>query len=287
MMKMEFNDWKPLIIGHASASSEQVIDSWADLHAWDSELMPTEDWVAHQKANANDEIASPVLSNQDVADKLIEGWVYFHAGNFAKATSIGLKLGPIGHYLASSSMSIYAYYADHSLAKKLEIFERAYRLAHVASSLMPQHANTLYMYGCNIGRWGEAVSKIKAMQHGVPFKFKGAMLGTMKLESKHVYARTGYAAFQGTIISQSTETFAKFTFGVSRQSCYDLFEEILADASNIPLPTLQYGNAILAIEGKKKGARAYKYIEAAANMSARDAMEACDIKLANETLRAM
>lgn len=282
---MDFTGWRDAYDAEFDYSLEELNMKWPDLHQWDGEPLPTEERIAVELATFGDQIASSDYRGDPVriSKVLLNGWADFHAGRFGAACSKGLNLGPIGHYLATTSASIYAFYFANA-SERLDLFKSAYKLAQGTVNGGYKHTNTLYMYACNLGRWGEGVSKIKALQSGTPLKFRSAILKTLEGDPGHIYARTGLAAFQGMIIGESLESVARITFGATREKCYDIFEGVIKEAPNLPLPTMQYGRSILMIEGDKKGKRGIDYIRQASAKRPRDVMEKLDATFAKSLL---
>lgn len=282
---MDFKNWKNVYDVSFDYSQEQLAAKWHDLHQWDGEPFPSAERVASEIQTFGRAIANPSLKDDPdlISERLISGWIDFHAGRFARAVSTGIDLGPIGHYLVSAAASIYGFYFAES-KERLDIFKFAYALAQETANKDYNHINTHYMYACNLGRWGESVSKFKAMQTGVPLKFRAAIIKTLEQNPNHIYARTGLAAFQGMIIGESLESVARFTFGATKEKCYGIFERVIEDAPSLPLPMMQYGRSIMMIEGAKKGARGLEYIRQASEATARDVMEKLDIRYARSLL---
>lgn len=186
---MDFKNWKDAYDPSFDYSPKELAKKWDYLHQWDGECFPTPKRVADEAERFGQEIFRSGIggdSNQ-VSQMLVSGWIAFHAGRFDKAVSIGLELGAVGHYLASAALSIYGFY----LAKEKDrasIFKYAAGLAKATVDDAYNHLNTQYMYACNLGRWGECVSKFKAVQTGVPLKFRSSILKTLERDPEHVYA---------------------------------------------------------------------------------------------------
>lgn len=279
---MDFKNWKDAYDPCYDYSSKELAEKWDCLHQWDGEPFPTPNWVAGEVARFGESIFNPEFNGDlnQISRNLISGWIAFHAGRFDRAADIGLKLGSIGHYLASTAFSIYGFYLAEE-KDRVDIFKYASALAQDTVVGAYNHLNTYYMYACNLGRWGECVSKFKAVQAGVPLKFRSAILKTLDQDPDHIYARTGLSAFEAMIIGETIASVAKLTFGATKESCYGRFEKILEEAPLIPLPAIQYGRSILMIEGAKKGARGMELIKKARMYKPRDVMEKLDVGYAH------
>ncbi len=74
------------------------------------------------------------------------------------------------------------------------------------------------------------------------------------------------------------------TYGVKKEEGYKAFKKALELNPDSAIARIEYANALVTLDGKKKMDEAVKLYEAAAAVEAKDAMERLDVEAAKEEL---
>jgi tetratricopeptide (TPR) repeat protein len=232
---------------------------WARLHVGDAEAFP---------ANA----------------QLVEAWIAFHAGEFEKAAKLGLAEGVEGYSVANKAACIYATYLEKSEKKKIAIFEEVAARAEEQQHAQPKNANAFYWHAYALGRYAQGISVVKALAQGVGGKVRASLDATLKLAPKHADAHIALGAYHAEIIDKVGAMVGGLTYGAKKDEGMKHFKTALELNPESAIARIEYANALVMLDGKKKMEEAVALYEAAAACEPRDAMECLDVQLAQEEL---
>ena len=113
------------------------------------------------------------------AEAVVEAWIAFHAGEFHKASDLGLRAGAEGASVANKAQSIYANYLEDSDKRKLELFQEVAGRAEALQAKDPKNANAFYWQAYSLGRYAQGISVGKALAQGIGGKVKVALETTI------------------------------------------------------------------------------------------------------------
>lgn len=231
-------------------SAASLKKNWPRLHGGDAEPLP-----------------------QDAA--LQAAWIAFHAGQFEQAVKSGLALGTAGYAVANKAACIYATYLEKSEAKKLGLYQEVAARCEQQQMERPRDAAGFYWHAYALGRYAQGISSAKALAQGIGGKVKASLDTTIKLEPGHADAHTALGVYYAQIIDK---------VGAKREEGIKHFKKALRLNPDSAIARIEYANALVMLDGKKKKQEALAlYAEAAACMPA-DAMERLDVQLAKEEL---
>lgn len=233
--------------------------NWARLHVGDAEPFPKD-------------------------ARLVEAWIAFHAGDFERATHIGLDVGVDGYSVAHKATCMYATYLEKSEKKKIATFEEVAERCERQQQEQPDNAAGYYWHAYALGRYAQGISVVKALAQGVGAKVKHSLDMTLKLAPKHADAHIAMGAYHSEIIDKVGAMIGGLTYGVKKEEGYKHFKKALELNPESAIARIEYANALVMLDGKKKMDEAVGLYEAAAACEPRDAMERLDVELAKEEL---
>lgn len=233
--------------------------AWARLHAGDAEPFP-------KKAD------------------LVEAWIAFHAGDFERAAKIGLDAGVDGYAVAHKASCIYATYLEKSDKKKIAAFEEVAERCERQQAEQPDNPAGYYWHAYALGRYAQGISIVKALAQGVAPKVRASLDKTIKLAPKHSDAHIALGAFHAEIIGSVGAMIGGLTYGAKKEDSYKAFKKAIELNPDSAIARIEYANALVILDGKKKMDDAVKLYEEASQVDPQDAMERLDVEAAKEEL---
>ncbi|MES2263288.1 MAG: hypothetical protein V4724_32605 [Pseudomonadota bacterium] len=233
--------------------------AWSRLHAGDAEPFP----------------ASP---------ELVQAWIAFHAGQFEQAAKLGLAAGIDGYSVANKATCIYACYLETNDKKKIATFEEVAARCEEQQAAQPKNAAAYYWHAYALGRYAQGISVVKALAQGVGAKVKTSLDTALKLAPKHADAHIVLGSYHAEIIDKVGAMIGGLTYGVKKEEGYKHFKTALELNPDSAVARIEYANALVMLDGKKKMSDAIGLYEEAAACEPRDAMERLDVELAKEEL---
>lgn len=233
--------------------------AWKRLHAGDAEPFPKDEAVA-------------------------DGWIAFHAGEFDKATKLGLEAGMAGYPVANKSTCIYATYLEKSAEKKLALFETVAARCEEQQAQQPKNAAGFYWHAYALGRYAQDLSVLKALTQGIGTKVRTSLETTLKLAPQHADAHIAMGVYHAEIIDKVGAIVGGLTYGANKDESIRHFKLALEMNPGSAIARVEYANGLVMLEGKRKANEAIALCEEAAALVPHDAMEKLDIELAKEEL---
>jgi tetratricopeptide (TPR) repeat protein len=216
--------------------------------------------------------------------ELVEAWIAFHAGDFEKAAKIGLDIGVDGYAVAHKASCMYATYLEKSDKKKIAMFEEVAERCERQQAEQPDNAAGYYWHAYSLGRYAQGISVVKALAQGIAPKVRHSLDKTIKLAPKHSDAHIALGAFHSEIIASVGAMIGGLTYGVKKEDGYKAFKKAIELNPDTAIGRIEYANALVTLDGKKKMDDAVKLYEEAAAVDPQDAMERLDVEAAKEEL---
>jgi tetratricopeptide (TPR) repeat protein len=216
--------------------------------------------------------------------ELVEAWIAFHAGDFEKAVKIGLDFGVEGYSVAHKASCIYATYLEKSDKKKIAMFEEVAERCDRQQQEQPDNAAGFYWHAYALGRYAQGISIVKALAQGIAPRVRASLDKTIKLAPKHADAHIALGAFHAEIIASVGAMIGGLTYGVKKEDGYKAFKKAIELNPDTAIGRIEYANALVTLDGKKKMDDAVKLYEEAAAVDPQDAMERLDVEAAKEEL---
>ncbi|WP_317205525.1 hypothetical protein [Janthinobacterium sp.] len=242
---------------YTAASLEQA---WSRLHAGDAEPFP----------------ANP---------ELLRAWIAFHAGDFELAADIGLASGIDGYSVAHKATCIHARYLELDDQARIATFEAVAERCANQQGEQPENPAAFYWHAYSLARYAQGISAVKALAQGVDSKVRDSLEATLALAPRHAEAHIAYGAFHAEIIDKVGAMMASLTYGVKKAEGIQHFKTALALNPASAIARIEFANALVLLDGKKKMAEAIGLYEEAAVCEALDAMERLDVEAAKEELQ--
>ena len=233
--------------------------SWARLHIGDAEPLP-----------------------KDAA--ILSAWIAFHAGDFEKAAKLGQEVGPAGLAVYCKATCIYATYLEDNEKKKIAMCEEVANRCEAQQATTPDDAAVWYWHAYALGPYAQGISVVKALAQGLAKKVKTSLDTTLKLAPKHADAHIALASYHAEIIDAVGAMIGSMTYGAKKDESVKNYKAALALNPGSAIARIEYADALIKLDGKKKMDEALRLYEEAAACEAADAMERLDIELAKAEL---
>jgi tetratricopeptide (TPR) repeat protein len=224
--------------------------------------------------------AEPFPKNEGV----VEAWIAFHAGDFQKATQLGIEAGDDGVTVACKAQAIYANYLEESEKRKLELFEEVAQRAEKLQAKQPKNPNAFYWQAYALGRYAQGISVAKALAQGIGGRVKAALEAAIRLAPKHADAHIALGSYHAEVIDKVGSMIGGLTYGAKKDTALKMYREALKLNPGSAIARVEYANGLVMLEGKKALKEAEKLYAEAAACGAADAMEKLDVELAREEL---
>ena len=241
---------------HAAASLKKA---WPRLHVGDAEAYP-------KKA------------------ALVDAWIAFHGGDFEQASKLGLAVGVDGYAVAHKAACMYATYLEKSDKRKIAMFEEVAERCERQQLEQPDNPAGYYWHAYALGRYAQGISIVKALAQGIAPKVRASLDKTIKLAPKHADAHIALGAFHTEIIGSVGAMIGALTYGVKKDEAYKAFKKALELHPDSAIGRIEFANALVTLDGKKKMDEAVKLYEEAAAVEPVDAMERLDVEAAKAEL---
>lgn len=239
--------------------AERLQQCWARLHAGDVEPFP-------KKA------------------ALVDAWIAYHAGRFQQAAKLGLAVGVDGYSVAHKASCVSATYLETDEKRKFGLYEEVAERCERQQLEQPANPAGWYWYALALGRYSQSISVVKALAHGIAPKMRAALEKTIELAPNHAEAHVALGVFQAEIIASVGTFIGGLTYGARKDACYRAFQTALALNPASPIACIEYANALVALDGKKKADEAEALLRRAAALDPRDAKERLEVEMARKKL---
>lgn len=233
--------------------------AWERLHAGDAEPFPTK-------------------------PALVEAWIAYHAGQFEKARKLGLAVGIDGYAVAHKATCIYANYLEPNEKKKFALFEEVAERCERHQAEQPGNPAGFYWQAYALGRYAQGISVVKALAHGIAPKVRANLDQAIKLAPNHAEAHVALGAYHAEIISNVGTMIGALTYRARKDECWKAFTRALEINPASPIAHIEYANALVMLEGKKKMEEALRLYAQAAALIPQDAKERLEVEAAKEQL---
>ena len=216
---------------------------------------------------------------------LLDGWVAYHNGAFAKAALAGERLGDAGLSLRNEATAMYANYVEQRETTRLALLRQVIGRTQVRLVTHPDDADALYWLAQALGRHAQAVSVARALAQGLGYQIKLALERLLVLQPEHANAHFALGAFHAEVIDKVGPLVGRMTYGVRAETAESLFTRGLALKPHSATGLMEYARALLALHGEARADEATRLYERAAAIEPVDAREHMDQVLARESLK--
>lgn len=242
---------------HTPASLEQA---WPRLHRGDAQAFPA-----------------------DAA--LVQAWIAFHAGDFELAAKLGLAAGPDGYGVAHKAACVHAACIETSDRAKFAAFEEVARRCERQQIEQPDNPAAYYWHAYSLGRYAQGISIVKALSQGIGAKVYNSLEKTLLLQPAHADGHIAFGIYHAEIIDKVGPLMGSLTYGARKEDGLRHFQRAITLNPETAIGRIEYANALLLLEGKKKMAEALTLYQQAAACAALDAMERLHVEAALDELK--
>ncbi len=218
---------------------------------------------------------------------LVHAWTLFHGGDFESAWHESQRLGRAGTVLACKAACMYATHLepddDRRLALYSDVAERSLRL----TTEEPTRAAAWYWQAYALGRYSQGISVAKALAQGLGTRVRSALERTIALEPAHADAHFALGAFHAEVIDKVGVLIGSMTYGAKKEVGLKLYETALRLHPESPMAMVEFGNALVMMEGDRAAAQAMAWLTRAAACAPLDATQWLEVQLAQQELTAL
>jgi len=250
--------------------------------AWTAFPQPDDAWVY---GAAELKLAWPQLHLGDCEPfpkkpALVDAWIAFHAGHFARAARLGLDVGVEGYSVAHKATCIYANYLEPNERKKFALFDEVAERCDRHQLEQPDNPAGYYWQAYALGRYAQGISIVKALAQGIAPKVRAGLDKAIRLAPAHADAYIALGAYQAEIIATVGALIAGLTYGARKNDCFAAFQKGLALDPESAIGRIEYAHAMLGLEGKKRSDEALLLYRQAGSFKPQDATGWLDIDAA-------
>ena len=216
---------------------------------------------------------------------LADGWALYHSGEFERAATAGLRHGgSAGLALANQATAVYANYLEPREAVRLALLLQVAERAAGQAAVEPENCQALFWEAYALGRYAQGISVARALAQGLGSKVKQALERVIALQPQHADAHLALGAFHAEVIDKVGALVGRMTYGVQADAAIALFERGVALNPASASGWMEYGRALLMLEGDARLPDALRLYEKAAAVTPADARERLDVELARAGL---
>ncbi len=245
--------------GDYSFDATSVKKHWPRLHAGDLEPLPSD-------------------------PELLQAWTHFHNGEFQKATTLGLSLGPVGLCVASKATCVYATYLEKHEIRRLDLYLEVSDQATEAAEEDPDNLSARYWRAYALGRYSQGISVAKALAQGLGTKIKSDLEYVIRHAPQHADAHVALGSFHAEVIDKVGSLIGAMAYGANKEIGLHLFEQAIKLHGDSPYGLLEYAHATLMLGGDDMMDAATRLYQQAAKVKPLDAAERLDVEMARTQL---
>ena len=178
----------------------------------------------------------------------------------------------------------YAHYLEQNKQPKLKLFQDIAARADEARGILPNDANSHYLFANALGRYSQGISVLEALAQGLGGKVKDALERTLALQPKHAEAHAALGTYHAEVVSKVGGMLARLTYGASKEQALEHYDRALALHPESAIARIEYANGLLLLFGNGRLDDATRLYVEASQLTPCDAMEKLDIEFAKSRL---
>jgi tetratricopeptide (TPR) repeat protein len=260
---------------------------WERLHRGDREPYPSAQHLA-KLANGNDALLGSIAEFDGdfaaLSERLLEAWRLYHRGDFHAAADLGSRQGVPGYVVANKATAMYAHYLERSKQAKLKLFQDVAARADEARAILPDDANSHYLFANALGRYSQGISVVEALAQGLGGKVKDALERTLVLQPEHAEAHAALGTYHAEVVGKVGGMLARLTYGASKDQALEHYDRALALHPHSAIVRIEYANGMLLLFGNRRLDDATRLYVEASKLESCDAMEKLDVEYAKSRL---
>jgi tetratricopeptide (TPR) repeat protein len=218
--------------------------------------------------------------------KVLQAWLHFHAGEFAKAVEEGLAAGAAGFNVANHAQNIYANYLEEDEAVQLKLFQEVASRCEARMAKAPGDAFNCYLHAYALGRYSQGISVVKALAQGLGGKIQDSLTRALELNPEHADAHVALGTYHAEVIDKVGSLMGGLTYGVKEKVGLEHYRQGLELFPESAIYRIEYANGLVMLKGRSGKKEADALYREAAALQPMDAMERLDVELAKAELEA-
>jgi len=260
---------------------------WDRLHRGDREPWPSAQHLT-KLAKGNRALTDSIPGFDGdfaaLAERVLEAWRLYHRGDFQSAAELGTRLGVPGYGAANKAAAMYAHYLEPAKQAKLKLFQDIAARADAARSILPDDANSHYLFANALGRYSQGISVLDALAQGLGGKVKDALDRTLALQPEHAEAHAALGTYHAEVVNKVGGMLAGLTYGASKDQALEHYDRALALHPDSAIVRIEYANGLLLLFGNRRLDDATRLYIEASKVEPGDAMEKLDVEYAKSRL---
>jgi len=216
--------------------------------------------------------------------KVLQAWIHYHAGEFAKAVEEGLAAGAAGANVANHAQNIYANYLEEDEAIQLKLFQEVAARCEARMAKTQDDAFTCYIHAYALGRYSQGISVVKALAQGLGGKIKDSLTRALDLDPEHADAHVALGTYHAEVIDKVGSLIGGLTYGAKEKLGLEHYRKGLELFPESAIYRIEYANGLAMLKGRSGRKEAEALVREAAAVQPMDAMERLDVELAKAEL---
>ncbi len=216
--------------------------------------------------------------------KVLQAWIHYHAGEFAKAVEEGLAAGAAGSNVANHAQNIYANYLEEDEAVQLKLFQEVASRCEARMVKAPDDAFNCYIHAYALGRYSQCISVLKALAQGLGGKIKDSLTRALELDPEHADSHVALGTYHAEIIDKVGSLMGGLTYGAKEKIGLEHYRKGLDLFPESAIYRVEYANGLVMLKGRAGKKEAETLYREAAAIQSMDAMERLDVELAKANL---
>jgi tetratricopeptide (TPR) repeat protein len=258
---------------------------WNGLHLGDREAYPDTHRIAELCEGKSGVIEAAFKGDfAALSHQLLHAWRLYHRGAFQGAAEAGMKLGPIGYAVANKATTVHANYVETDARTRCILYQEAAARAEAAISVLPEWANSHYLYAYALGRYSQEISVLEALAQGFGGKIKAALDRALELEPEHAEAHIAMGTYHAEIVSKVGAILGALTYGASKDAAIVHYQKAIRLHPKSAIAHVEFADGLLLLYGRSRRSDARRHYSDACALNACDAMEQLCIELAKSRL---
>ena len=213
-----------------------------------------------------------------------EAWRAYHAGDFAKAVTLGLAGGPAGIAAANKAAMIHANHLEEDTETRLRLFEEIAARCVAQQQAAPDNPNAWYFHAYALGRYSQGISVAKALAQGLGGKIRDSLERALALQPSHADAHIALGTWHAEIIDKVGSLVGGLSYGARKETSEQHFLTALELNPDSAVARTEYAEGLLMLFGRSRRKDAERLYAEAAACTPADAMERLDIEAARQQL---
>lgn len=212
--------------------------------------------------------------------KAQDAWRAFHAGDFARAVSLGLKAGGAAVAASDKAAMIYANYLEADADRKLAILQEVAGRCEARQQQTPEAVNVWYFHAYALGRYSQGISVATALAQGLGGRIKASLTQALALQPDHADAHIAFGTWHAEIIDKVGSLVGGLSYGAKKEAGEKHFRQALKIFPESAIARTECANGLVMIFGKSRLREAENLYAEAVGCTPADAMECLDIEAA-------